>query len=60
MTLIRELSRRGFLNMGAAAGVGMLLPTSFRPAFAAEPLAAVAEEDALIAFAYVGPTADEG
>lgn len=62
MTLIRELSRRGFLNMGAAAGAGLLLPTAglLRPARAATPLPPVAEEEALISWAYVGPTADEG
>lgn len=62
MTLIRELSRRGFLNMGAAAGLGLMLPKTglIRPAHAAAPLPPVAEADALISWAYVGPTADEG
>ncbi|WP_210527656.1 BMP family ABC transporter substrate-binding protein [Rubellimicrobium arenae] len=62
MTLIRPLSRRGFLNMGAAAGLGLMLPRTglIQPARAAGPLPAVAEEEAVIAWGYVGPTADEG
>lgn len=62
MTLIKSLTRRGFLNAGAAAGLGLVLPRSglIRPAHAATPLAPVAEEDAVIGWGYVGPTADEG
>ena len=59
---IRHLSRRGFLNMGAAAGAGLILPKTglIRPALAQTALPPVAEADAKISFAYVGPTADEG
>ncbi|MBN8293670.1 BMP family ABC transporter substrate-binding protein [Rhodobacter sp. NTK016B] len=59
---IRHLSRRGFLNMGAAAGAGLILPKTglIRPARAQTALPPVAEADAKISFAYVGPTADEG
>ncbi|MDN2579555.1 BMP family ABC transporter substrate-binding protein [Aquibium sp. ELW1220] len=62
MIKIRDLTRRGFLNIGAAAGASLLLPKSglISPARAAAPLPAVAEEDAVIAWGYVGPTADEG
>ena len=62
MPLIRDLSRRGFLNMGAAAGLGLILPQTglIRPARAATPLAPVAAADAKIAWCYVGPTSDEG
>lgn len=60
---IRTLSRRGFLNMGAAAGATLLLPgmpgVTLR-ARAAAPLAAVKEEEAVIAFGHVGPISDEG
>lgn len=60
---LRTLSRRGFLNMGAAAGASLLLPGM--PGFkgvarAAAPLAAVKEEEAVIAFGHVGPVSDEG
>lgn len=62
MIKIRDLTRRGFLNIGAAAGASLLLPKSglISPARAAAPLPAVAEENAVIAWGYVGPTADEG
>lgn len=62
MSLIRPLSRRRFLNAGAMAGAGLLLPNTglIRPAYAQSPLPAIAEADAKIAWAYVGPTADEG
>jgi len=62
MSLIRPLSRRGFLQAGAMAGAGLLLPRTglIRPAYAQSPLPPVAEADAKIAWAYVGPTADEG
>jgi basic membrane protein A len=62
MIKIRDLSRRGFLNMGAAAGASLLLPRIglVSAARAAQPLPAVAEEDAVIAWGYVGPTSDEG
>ncbi len=59
---LRNLSRRGFLNIGAAAGASLILPKTglIRSARAAEPLPAVAEENAVIAFGHVGPTSDEG
>jgi len=60
--MIRDLSRRGFLNIGAASGLGLILPKTglIRPAHAAVPLPPVAEADARISWCYVGPTADEG
>ena len=58
---LRNLSRRNFLNMGAAAGASMLLPPGLvRPAMAATPFPAIAEDKAVIAFGHVGPVADEG
>jgi basic membrane protein A and related proteins len=62
MIKIRDLTRRGFLNIGAAAGASLLLPKTglISSARAAAPLPAVAEEDAVIAWGYVGPTSDEG
>ena len=62
MIKIRDLTRRGFLNIGAAAGASLLLPKTglISSARAAAPLPAMAEEDAVIAWGYVGPTADEG
>ncbi|MBT9385174.1 BMP family ABC transporter substrate-binding protein [Pseudooceanicola sp. CBS1P-1] len=62
MISTKELSRRGFLNMGAAAGAGLVLSQTglIRPAHAAAPLAPVKAEEALIAFGHTGPTSDEG
>jgi len=62
MISTKELSRRGFLNMGVAAAATMALQkTGFvSPAYAAAPLAPVAVEDALIAFGHTGPVSDEG
>ncbi|MFN3546663.1 MAG: BMP family ABC transporter substrate-binding protein [Mesorhizobium sp.] len=62
MIKISDLTRRGFLNIGAAAGASLLLPKTglISSARAAAPLPAIAEEDAVIAWGYVGPTADEG
>ena len=58
---IRNLSRRGFLNMTAAGGAAALLSQSLiRPAFAADPLPAIKEEDAIVGFGHVGPVTDEG
>ncbi len=59
---IRNLSRRRFMELGGAAGVSLGLSQAgvIGRAHAAGPLAAVAEEDAVIAFGYVGPTSDEG
>jgi basic membrane lipoprotein Med (substrate-binding protein (PBP1-ABC) superfamily) len=62
MISIEKLSRRGFLNMGVAAGASLLLPKTglIGAARAAGPLPAVAEEDAVIGFGHVGPVTDEG
>lgn len=62
MISIEKLSRRGFLNMGVAAGAALLLPRTglIGAARAAGPLPAVAEEDAVIGFGHVGPVTDEG
>lgn len=62
MLTTKALSRRGFLNMGAAAGASLILPQTglIRPAFAQAPLPPVAEENAVGAWGLVGPTADEG
>jgi basic membrane lipoprotein Med (substrate-binding protein (PBP1-ABC) superfamily) len=59
---IRNLSRRRFLELSGAAGVSLGLSQAglIGTARAADPLPAVAEEDAVIAFGYVGPTSDEG
>jgi basic membrane lipoprotein Med (substrate-binding protein (PBP1-ABC) superfamily) len=57
---LRNLSRRGFLNMTAAGGAAALMSGGLaRPALAA-PLPAVKEEDAIIGFGHVGPVTDEG
>ncbi len=62
MISTKSLSRRGFLNMGAAAGASLILPKTgvIKPAYAAGPLAPVAEADAHIVFGHTGPTSDEG
>jgi basic membrane lipoprotein Med (substrate-binding protein (PBP1-ABC) superfamily) len=62
MISTKALSRRGFLNMGAMAGASLILPHTglIRPAYAQTALPPVAEADAIIAWGYVGPTADEG
>ncbi|NKN39755.1 BMP family ABC transporter substrate-binding protein [Agrobacterium sp. a22-2] len=58
---LRNLSRRGFLNMAAAGSAAALLPGGLiRAASAATPLAAIKEEDAVIGFGHVGPITDEG
>ena len=53
-------SRRGILGVGAAAGSSLLLPGLLRPAQAASAFPAVKEEDAIVAFAHVGPVTDQG
>ncbi|MGX9425694.1 MULTISPECIES: BMP family ABC transporter substrate-binding protein [Bradyrhizobium] len=61
MSDLRHLSRRRFLNLGAAAGSSLLLPPGLiRSAHAAAPLPAIAEKDAVIAFGHTGPVTDEG
>ena len=62
MLKLSHLTRRGFLNIGAAAGASLILPKAglITPASAQEPLPAVAEENAIIAFGHVGPVTDEG
>lgn len=58
---LRNPSRRGLLNIGAAAGSSLLLPPALlRSARAAAPLPAVDEKDAVIAFGHTGPVTDEG
>src|SRR6201996_171344 len=57
---LRNLSRRGLLNLGAAAGTSLVMPQLIRPAHAAAPLPAVPEDKAIIAFGHTGPVADEG
>lgn len=59
MAKILTPDRRRFLELGAAAGAGLLLPPASRPAQAAT-FAPVAEKDAVIAFGHVGPVNDEG
>lgn len=57
-----KISRRRFLELGAiaatTAGAAKFGPVL--PAHAATSFAPVAEEDAIIAFGYVGPVSDEG
>ena len=62
MLKLSHLTRRGFLNIGAAAGASLILPKAglITPASAQEPLPAVAEENAIIAFGHTGPVTDEG
>jgi basic membrane protein A len=57
---LRNLSRRGLLNLGAGVGTSLVLPSLIRPASAATPLPAVPEDKAVIAFGHTGPVADEG
>ena len=57
---LRNLSRRGLLNLGAGVGTSLMLPGLIRPASAAAPLPAVPEDKAVIAFGHTGPVADEG
>ncbi len=58
---LRNLSRRGFLNMAAAGSASLMLPAGLmRPAMAAAPMPAVKEEDAVVGFGHVGPITDEG
>jgi basic membrane protein A and related proteins len=62
MIKLSHLTRRGFLNIGAAAGASLVLPKTglITPAHAQTPLPAVAEENAVIAFGHTGPVTDEG
>lgn len=58
---LRNPSRRHVLGMAGALGASLTMPRGLiTPARAASPLAAVAEEDAVIGFGHVGPIADEG
>lgn len=54
-----RFSRRNFLQISGAATTGLMGNGLIRPAWASQ-LAPVAEEDAVVAFAHVGPIADEG
>lgn len=64
MASIRSLSRRGLLNAGAALGASLLVPRTglVGPARAQDPqpLPAVDEAHAVVAFGHVGPISDEG
>jgi basic membrane lipoprotein Med (substrate-binding protein (PBP1-ABC) superfamily) len=62
MTDNRNLSRRHLLNLSAYAGASLILPQTglIRAAGAAEPLPAVPEDKAVVAFGFVGPATDEG
>jgi basic membrane protein A len=60
---MKNPSRRKFLTMaGTAAGASLLGSTGLvvPAAYAAGPMAAVKEQDAVIAFGHVGPISDEG
>ena len=60
MTKLIYPSRRRFMGLAGAVGASMMLPPGLRHARAATPLPAVKEEDAIMAWAYVGPKSDEG
>src|SRR5690606_2501899 len=62
MSDISQVSRRRFLQYSAAAAtsLGFGGSAAILPARAATTFAPVAEEEAVIAFAYVGPVSDEG
>jgi basic membrane lipoprotein Med (substrate-binding protein (PBP1-ABC) superfamily) len=56
-----RLTRRRFLELGAAAGTAVgLAKAGFVGSASAAEFAPIAEEDAVIAFGYVGPVSDEG
>lgn len=58
---MRKPSRRRFLGLAGAAGASLVMPRRLvRPAAAAASFPAVKEEDAVIAFGYVGPVSDQG
>src|SRR5262249_37552613 len=58
---MRNLSRRRFLGIAGAAGASLVMPRGLvRPARAAAPFPAIKEDDAAVAFGYVGPVSDEG
>ena len=58
MINFRNPSRRRFLSLAGAAGTTLMMPPGL--VRAQTPFPAVAEEDAIIAFGYVGPISDEG
>jgi len=60
MINFRNPSRRRFLGMAGMAGASVMLPPGLRRAQAAGPWPAIAEEDAVVAWGYVGPVSDEG
>jgi basic membrane lipoprotein Med (substrate-binding protein (PBP1-ABC) superfamily) len=61
MFQMRNPSRRRFLGLAGAAGASLVMPRGLvRPARAAASFPAVKEEDAVIAFGYVGPVSDQG
>src|SRR4051794_1428649 len=58
---MRNFSRRRFLVLAGAAGASLVMPRGLvRPVAAAAAFPAVKEEDAVVAFGYVGPVSDEG
>lgn len=58
MINFRNPSRRRFLSLAGAAGTSLIMPSGLVRAQA--PFPAVAEEDAIVAWGYVGPVSDEG
>src|SRR5262245_9491108 len=59
MNFQHSFSRRRFLALSAAASSSLILPHWTGKA-RATPLAAIGEEDAVIAFGLTGPVSDEG
>lgn len=60
MIKLHDLTRRGFLNAAGIAGGSLLLPGGAPLAQPARALPPVSEEEAVLAFAHIGPTSDEG
>lgn len=59
--LSRYLSRRNFVSLAGATGAALVTPRGLiKPAGAAAPLPAIAEDKATVAFGHVGPITDEG
>jgi basic membrane lipoprotein Med (substrate-binding protein (PBP1-ABC) superfamily) len=53
-------TRRRFMSLASAIAASSMLPRTFGRARAATSFPAVKEEDAVMAWAYVGPVSDEG
>lgn len=60
MTKLIYPSRRRFMGLAGAVGASMMMPAGLRRAHAAPSFPAIKEEDATLAWAYVGPVSDEG